>query len=102
MGCRRVDGNNGFTSARRVSTAHKIQLAAGSAVLVSQQVFGIARAGQVDLQRRIDGNYIVILRDHGWVIHVVDWIALHRWVVVKEFESCFLAPWRKQILSYRR
>ena len=68
----RVAGDDRLAAPRGIGAAHEVELAARGAVLVAQHVLGIAGAGQVDLDRGIDRDDIVVLGDDPRVVDIID------------------------------
>ena len=64
--------------------AHKVDLAADTAVLAHTDALAGHLAHQVDLEARVDGYHPVLLRDDDGVVGVVDGIELHVVVAVDE------------------
>ena len=57
---------------------------------MSEHVLGVARAGQIDLDSRVDRDDVVVLSDDARIVDVVDGPALDRGVVVQELVHALL------------
>src|ERR1700722_10002971 len=80
----RVAGDNGLPAARGICATYEVELPSAGTVLVAEHVLGVNGAGQIDLQGRVDRNYIVVLSDDSGVVHVIHWSALDGRIVIEK------------------
>jgi hypothetical protein len=76
------DGNDGFAAFAQRRAAHKIQLSADAAVLVSTDTVGTNLSGQVYLYGTVDGHHFGVAADDPRVVHVVNIEESDRRIVV--------------------
>src|SRR5271169_4739415 len=72
----RLGGDDRFAALRRIRAAHEVELAARGAILVAEHMLGVAGACQVDLDRGVDRDDVVVLRDDARIVDIVDRCAL--------------------------
>src|ERR1700733_1221437 len=62
---RRVAGDNRLPTARGIRTTYEVELPSAGTVLVTEHVLGVHGTGQIDLQRRVNRNHVVVLSDNS-------------------------------------
>src|ERR1700690_4241835 len=80
-------GDDGDSALRAGGAANEIHLASDAAVGQVADRIGADLAGQIHLQRRVDGHHAVVLRDDEWIVGVSRGVELEDGVVVDELEK---------------
>src|ERR1700689_3542479 len=88
---RRLEGDERHSTLGRIRAPDEVELPARGGKLMAPYVFGVAGPGQIHFDRRIYRHYVVVLGNHGRVIHVIDRGAFDRDVVMQEVIEGFVS-----------
>ena len=80
----RGHGDDRLAAFRSRGPSDEVDLPAEPGVDVGPDGVGANLAGQVDLDRGVDGHEVVVLADHEGVVDVLDGVGLDEWIVVEK------------------
>src|SRR6185437_9227495 len=80
-------GDDREAAVRQGGAVDEIHLPAYTGVLIGAHRIGADLAGQIDLDRAVDGHHFRVLADHGGIVHIADIHHAYFRVVVYEVEK---------------